>query len=94
MNGRVRGTNPTEQTVSLRHALVAWCYVPHVTEGIPDADEFDFDVGRECFLERVALSPANIVIATEHLVRERNLLVVARREKTHLRLGQIAVTCN
>ena len=60
--------------------------VPRVTERIPDADEFDLDVSRESFLERGALSPANIVIATEHLIRERNLLVVARREKAHLRL--------
>jgi len=61
-------------------------YVPRVTERIPDADKFDLDVSRESFLERGALLPANRVIATEHLVRERNLLVVARGEKAHLRL--------
>jgi len=72
--------------VSLRHVLVAWWMYRVETERIPDADEFDLDVGRESFLEHGALSPANIVIATEHLVRERNLLVVACREKAHLRL--------
>lgn len=61
-------------------------YVSCVRERIPDADEFDLDVGRESFLKRGALFPANHVIATEHLVRERNLLVVARGEKAHLRL--------
>jgi hypothetical protein len=61
-------------------------------ERIPDADEFDLDVGRESFLEHGALFPASIVILNEHLVRERNLLVVARREKAHLGFGQI--TCN
>ena len=61
-------------------------YVSRVTERIPDADEFDLNVSRESFLERGALLPANIVVATEHLVRERNLLVVARGEKAHLRL--------
>ena len=61
-------------------------YVSRVIERIPDADEFDLDVDRESFLESGALFPANQVIATEHLVCERNLLVVARREQAHLRL--------
>ena len=61
-------------------------YVSRERKRIPDADEFDLDVGRESFLERGALFPASQVIATEHLVRERNLLVVARGEKAHLRL--------
>ena len=67
-------------------------YVSRERKRIPDADEFDFDVSRESFLERGTLFPANIVIATEHLVRERNLLVVARGEKAHLRLVSSHVT--
>ena len=84
VNGRVCGTSPTEQTVSLRHALVAGYSSRVETERVPDADEFYLDICRESFLEGVALIPPLIVVTTEHLIREGNLLVVARREKAHL----------
>lgn len=56
----------------------------HETERIPHADEFDLNIDREGFLERGALSPTLRIVATEHLIRERYLLVVTRREKAHL----------
>jgi len=84
VNGRVCGNSPTEQTVSLRHPLVAGYTSRIETERVPHADEFYLDICRESFLEGGALFPPNIVVTTEHLIREGNLLVVACGEKAHL----------
>jgi hypothetical protein len=51
---------------------------------IPHADKFYLNIHRESLLKRHALLPASFVIATEHLVRKRNLLVVPRGEQAHL----------
>jgi hypothetical protein len=58
----------------------------HVKQSIPHADKFYLNIDREGFLEDGALSPTLFVVLTEHLIREGNLLVVACREKAHLRL--------
>ena len=85
VNGRVWGTSPTEQTVSLRRTI-RWVQVhaSRLKGGIPHANKFYLDIHRESLLKRVALFPSNFIIATEHLVREGNLLVVPRGEKAHL----------
>lgn len=59
---------------------------------IPHADKFDLNVDREGFLEHGALSPTLVIVTTEHLIREGNLLVVARREKAHLCLTTLHST--
>jgi hypothetical protein len=59
-------------------------HVSRETEGIPHADKFNLDIDREGFLEYGALFPASIIVLTEHLIREGDLLVVARGEKAHL----------
>jgi hypothetical protein len=51
---------------------------------IPHADKFYLNIHRESLLERHALFPSSFVIATEHLVRKRNLLVVPRGEQADL----------
>ena len=84
MNGRVRGTIPTEQTVSLRRALGAKLTCHGRKGSIPHADKLDLNIHRESLLERIALLPPSFVIATEHLIREGNLLVVPRGDQAHL----------
>jgi len=69
--------------VSLHATLVA-NRVACIDKSVPHADKFYLDIHRECFLERSALFPSFIVIAGEHLICKGDLLVVARREQTHL----------
>jgi hypothetical protein len=52
--------------------------------GIPYANKIDLNIYRKSFLECDALIPTLFVVATEHLVREGNLLVVTRGEQTDL----------
>jgi len=59
-------------------------HVSHETGRLPYAYKFDLNIDREGFLEHGALSPTLLIVTTEHLIREGNLLVVARREKAHL----------
>ena len=51
---------------------------------IPHAHKFYLDIHRESLLERDALFYSSWVIATEHLIRQGNLLEVPRRKKAHL----------
>ena len=51
---------------------------------VPDADEVDVDVDGERLLERGRLLPPELVVPREHLVRERNLLMVARGQESNL----------
>lgn len=57
----------------------------HGTHGVPDPEELNVDVDRERLLERRALSPAGLVGALEHLVREGDLLHVACWEEADLK---------
>ena len=53
-------------------------------EGVPDTDEFDVDIDGECLLECRGLRPSQIVIASKHLVRKVDLLMVAWRQQPDL----------
>jgi len=76
VKGSRRGMKPTEFTVSLLYQLVIW-YELCRTDNVPNAEELDRYVDREGFLERIRLLPSDLIDAGEHLVGERNLLVVA-----------------
>jgi hypothetical protein len=54
-------------------------------KGIPYTNKFDFNIYGKSFLEHDALIPTSLVVATEHLVREGNLLVITRGKQTNLR---------
>jgi len=48
------------------------------TTGVPYTNEFYLNIHRKSLLEHGALTPTDFVVATEHPVREGNLLVVTR----------------
>src|ERR1700729_4295082 len=50
----------------------------------PNAYEFDADVNRECLFGQVALLPTLPIFTRIHFVSERDLLVVAWRQKPDL----------
>jgi len=83
VNGRVVGTIPTEQTVSLRQVKLM-CYGTVWKRSIPYADKFYLNIHRKSLLKCVALIPPSRVPAGEHLVRKGNLLVIPSREQAHL----------
>ena len=51
---------------------------------IPNANEVDIDVHRECLLECGALLPSGLISLEEHLVCKRYLLMIACRKEANL----------
>ena len=51
---------------------------------LPDADKINIDINGERLLEGGRLSPPLLVVASEHLVREWDLLVVTSRKQSDL----------
>ena len=52
---------------------------------LPYANEIYLDIYRESLLERSTLFPTCFIVASVHVVREGNLLVVPRRKQANLR---------
>ena len=78
VNGRVRGTIPTEETVSLRCTLDVK-YLRHTEKGVYHTPtKFYLNINRKSLLECGALFPPGFVIATVHLICEGNLLAIPR----------------
>jgi len=81
VNGNVRGTIPTEFTVSLysvrKPVKLMYAFAP--SQNSPYADKFNADVDGKCLFELVTLVPAFFILFGIHFVRERNLLVVPLR---------------
>jgi hypothetical protein len=50
---------------------------------LPDANKLNINVGAKASLERRRLPPSDIIRLSVHLVRKRDLLLVAGREKAH-----------
>ena len=51
---------------------------------LPDADKINIDINGERLFEGRRLSPPLLVVASEHLVREWDLLVVTSRKQSDL----------
>ena len=54
---------------------------------LPDADKINIDINGERLLEGGRLSPPLLVVASEHLVREWDLLVIAGGQQTDLSIS-------
>lgn len=53
-------------------------------ESLPDAYKLNIDIDREGLLKLVALLPPKLVLASVHLVREGDLLVIAGGQQPNL----------
>ena len=84
VNGNVRGTIPTEFTVSL-YPVSKPMKLMHVfapSRNSPYADKFYVDVDGKCLFEFVTLVQAFIILRIL-FVRKRNLLVVPWRQEAY-----------
>jgi hypothetical protein len=80
VKGNRLGMIPTELTVSLFTKMKSrsWLALTSIAN-LPNSDKFDVDVNGKSLLECSALRPTLIIIAAVHMVRKRNLLMVAAR---------------
>lgn len=71
---------PTELTVSLTRFGYIKCVIIHVfSSHLPNTHKFNINVDRKRFLEGRTLSPSHVIVLGVHLVRKRDLLMVAPR---------------
>lgn len=84
--GKRFGMSPTELTVSLprQPTLRLGQEQPGDVWYVPDSDKLNIYVHRERLLECDTLLPSYLIRSSVHVVRERNLLMVACREETNL----------